>query len=60
MFSYVIAIVRRIPSSFSECISLEKPSVPIDVVLARIQHQNYVSSLEKEGLRVEEIEAEEW
>lgn len=39
------AIVRQVPETFANALSMEKPSAPINVELAKQQHAAYVNVL---------------
>ena len=53
------AIVRRIPNSFKHCITTMENKVPINVEMARVQHQNYCEILESLGLQLIRLDADE-
>jgi dimethylargininase len=44
------ALVRALPDSYDQCVTTQ--SEKIDVTLARKQHADYCSSLEKSGLKL--------
>lgn len=46
-FHYQYALVRELPDSFEESLKLNPPSVPINIKLAKQQHEQYVNELEK-------------
>lgn len=54
------AIVRGVPDSFAAAIRPEgSTGGDIDVALARVQHERYVDALERTGVTVERVEADE-
>lgn len=53
------ALVRSIPSSFSQALCAVAPEPPIDVAVARSQHAAYCAALAACGAAVETIAAEE-
>ncbi|HMG14388.1 MAG TPA: arginine deiminase family protein [Saprospiraceae bacterium] len=55
---YKYAIVRDIPDSFAQCVTSFVSTNPIDVALARHQHQLYCNTLERLGLKLIRIEAD--
>jgi len=55
----VRALVRDIPESFTRALSAYVPASPIDVALARAQHDAYVRALETSGVTVERLAADE-
>ena len=54
------AIVRDIPSSFDQCVTMvDNTSDPIDIELARKQHEEYVKAIEPYVDRVVHVSADE-
>jgi dimethylargininase len=53
------ALVRGIPDTFDDCIKPPGSPQPIDLPLARRQHEAYCAGLRRVGLRLVEIEADE-
>ena len=53
------ALVRSIPSSYTKALARFFGSGPTDVELARRQQQNYVDTLEANGVRVHRLDADE-
>lgn len=45
MFQYNHAFVRPVPASFVDSLKMEQPGVPIDLTLAKKQHEAYSSLL---------------
>jgi hypothetical protein len=45
--NYRYALVRKIPNSFQNCVTLEQPSKPIDLVKSQEQHAEYIQTLKK-------------
>ncbi len=56
LFNSTKAIVRKLPGSYS---LYNKPDRPMSLSLAQKQHALYVQSLNRSGLQVEEIPADE-
>lgn len=52
-------IMRKLPDSFAGCLTIKTPKVPIDVALARQQHQSYTELLRKLIPNVIELPADE-
>lgn len=59
MKNYTDAVVRSLPDSFDRCIRPADSTAPIDVALARTQHDTYVDLLSRLGLVVHRIDADE-
>lgn len=55
----MIAIVREVPTSFSNALSATRPATPIDVALARQQHAAYRAALAAAKITVRVLPAEE-
>lgn len=53
------AVVRGVPRTFDSCIRPEGNADPIDVVKARVQHDAYCAVLERLGLGLIRVEADE-
>jgi len=53
------AIVRGIPNSFVNAISISPPKEPICVMTARSQHEEYVKALQRLNIEVIQLPAEE-
>jgi dimethylargininase len=53
------AVVRDLPESFAQALQQQVPSVPLDVVLARRQHHDYVAALKSILPKVVELPADE-
>ncbi|MCA1828050.1 MAG: dimethylarginine dimethylaminohydrolase family protein [Myxococcales bacterium] len=54
-----VALLRSVPSSFAGALSAVRPDPPIDVALARAQHDAYRRALEACGASVDVLEADE-
>jgi dimethylargininase len=57
--TFTDAIVRAVPDSFDRAIRPSGSSGDIDVPLARAQHQAYVDTLSRCGVRIHRLEADE-
>lgn len=57
-FNYRLALVRDLSSSFENSLKLNPPSVPIDLELAKKQHENYIEILERLVPEVKRLEAD--
>ena len=55
----VVAITRAVSPALADCELTCQPRVPIDVELARAQHQAYERALAAAGYRVERLDADE-
>ena len=55
----VVAITRAVSPALADCELTCQPRVPIDVELARAQHQAYEQALAAAGCRVERLDADE-
>jgi dimethylargininase len=55
----VVAITRAVSPALADCELTCQPRVPIDVELARAQHQAYERALAAAGYRVEQLDADE-
>lgn len=55
---YQYALVRDLSDSFEESLKLNPPAVPIDLDLAKQQHENYIALLEKFIPQVIRLEAD--
>jgi dimethylargininase len=54
------AIVRNIPSSFTECVtSIDNQKDPINIELAKKQHNDYVDVIKQHVKHVIEVPADE-
>src|SRR5262245_27318618 len=53
------ALTRSIPASFSQALAAVPPDPPIDVALARVQHQAYGAALAACGVAIETLAADE-
>lgn len=53
-----VAITRAVSPSLAECELTCQPRVPIDVAVARAQHQAYEQALSAAGYRVERLDAD--
>lgn len=51
--------MRDLPNSFVDALKQQAPDTPIDLALAKTQHQAYVTALKDLGLRVIEVAADE-
>lgn len=56
---YTHAIVREVPDTYAQCLTLEAIDVPIDVPKAREQHEHFCAILAGLGLEVTRLEADE-
>lgn len=54
-----VAVVRRLPATFDECIKPPEPAPPIDLALAREQHRAYCDALRSLGLELVVIDADD-
>ena len=54
-----VAITRKVPSSFARALAATVPDPPIDVMLAREQHGEYRGVLERCGLEVRALPADD-
>jgi len=54
-----VAITRAVSAAIADCELTCQPRVPIDVELARAQHQVYEHALAAAGYRVEQLDADE-
>eukprot|EP01117_Protostelium_nocturnum_P020379 TRINITY_DN9133_c0_g1_i1.p1 TRINITY_DN9133_c0_g1~~TRINITY_DN9133_c0_g1_i1.p1 ORF type:complete len:272 (-),score=86.55 TRINITY_DN9133_c0_g1_i1:17-832(-) len=59
MFNYSIALVRDLPKSFVNCITMEKLELAIDVNLAQQQHHEYTLAIKSALPHVKEIPSDE-
>ena len=53
------AIVRGIPNTFQDCVTISHNTPKINVELARQQHETYCTTLEQLGLKLIRIEADD-
>lgn len=53
------AIVRGIPNTFQDCVTISGDTPKINVELARQQHETYCNTLEQLGLKLIRIEADD-
>jgi dimethylargininase len=54
-----VAITRKVPASFTRALAAQVPAEPIDVMLAREQHGEYRGALERCGLDVRALAADD-
>jgi len=54
-----VAITRKVPGSFARALAARVPDEPIDVMLAREQHAEYRGALERCGLEVRALAADD-
>lgn len=57
--SYQYALVRDLSDSFEDSLKLNQPATPIDIDLAKTQHENYISLLEELVPEVIRLEADQ-
>ncbi len=56
--SYRFAMVRELSSSFEDSLKLNPPAVPIDLNLAKQQHENYIQLLQGQLKQVIQLKAD--